>query len=118
VTTQIELGSAEQLLKTIRMFDRLRDLHPDMTVWQAMVLLTVAATPGIQQRDLYSKLDMGDSSASRTIALLTDVGARGFAGLDLVTSLTDTADRRMRRLYLTPKGKRKVEELMRILQTR
>jgi DNA-binding MarR family transcriptional regulator len=101
--------------KLMRALIRLRDLHADMTLLQAQAFLLITQKPGIRQEALYNDLDMADSSASRTLALLSDVGARGFAGLDLIYAKIDPADRRYRLLYLTPKGKRLASDLANIL---
>lgn len=113
-----EPGLTEHAEVLMRALARLRDLHEDMTLLQAMTFLCVAANPGIQQRGLYDKLDMEDSSASRTLALLSDVGARGFAGLDLIKAKIDPQDRRMRLLSLTPKGARLMDDLAKTLGAR
>lgn len=104
-------GLNQKLMKALT---RLRDLHEAMTIWQAASFIQVVIDEGIRQDELYRRLDMADSSASRTIALLSDVGARGTAGLDLIKVQIDD-DRRYRRIYLTPKGRRLATSLAEIL---
>lgn len=101
-------ASTKNLLKVFR---RLRDRHAEMTMLQAMCLLHVAHNEGIAQTDLYDALDSNDSTVSRTLALLSDLGVRQYAGLDLVAMRVDKADRRRRLIYLTPKGRRLIGEI-------
>jgi DNA-binding MarR family transcriptional regulator len=109
--TQID----EQAHKLIRALTRLQDLHGALTLKQALIFLTIAAEDGIRQEELYRRLDLTDSSASRSVALFSDVGSRGFAGLDLIKVMPD-ADRRYRIIFLTNKGKRVAADLAAILQ--
>lgn len=95
----LRLGTA--LLKVMQ---RLKHQHPDMTVYQAQFFIMVAANPGINQKDLYTSLGSNDSVASRTLALLSDVGSRSVPGLNLVSAKINPLDRRERLLNLTPKG--------------
>lgn len=101
-------ATAGALLKAL---GRLRDRHDDMTITQAMFFLFVAHNPGTTQRALYQALGSNDSVASRTLAILSDLGARNTAGLDLVTMRVNPNDRRERLLDLTPKGKRLLADL-------
>ena len=102
------IASSRTLLK---IFHRLRDRYQGMTVLQAMCFVQVAAVPGINQKRLYEELGATGSAASRILALLSDIGDRNTAGLDLVKSTMGGADSRERLLYLTPKGMRLLEEI-------
>lgn len=90
----------------IHALQRLRDVHPDMTLFQTQFLLAVAANPGATQREVYDLLGSNDSVASRTLSLLGEYGSRSVAGLELIEFKPDPNDRRVRRLNLTPKGRR------------
>jgi DNA-binding MarR family transcriptional regulator len=90
---------------------RLNDIHPEMTVRQAIALMKVAAYPGIKQREL--RQDIGrdgkpaaDSVASRVLAVLSDVGIGGLEGLGLVDMTPSREDRREKLLTLSDKGLR------------
>lgn len=91
---------------------RLRDRHADMTLLQAQCLALVAANPDITQIDLCRATGMSDATASRTIAMLTDIGSRAVEGMDLVRMTVNPEDRRVRLLSLTSKGKRLMDDLM------
>lgn len=92
---------------------RLRDLHPDMTLLQSLFFLAVGNEPGITQRELYDRIESNDSVASRTIAILSDIGNRNTEALGLVEMRVNPKDRRERQLYLTPKGRRLLEDIQR-----
>lgn len=96
--------TAEAMFVALR---RLREVHPDMTVLQAMAFLQVAAKPGVSQKAIGTMLEAGaDSTASRILGLLADVGFRGTKGLNLVEFRNNPMDRRERLMFLSPKGKR------------
>lgn len=90
---------------------RLRDRHGDMTVLQASAFLAVARHPGISQVELSGLMGVRDSTISRTVAVLSDIGVRNVAGLDLIEVRTGD-DRRNRKLFLTPKGARLVGDFV------
>ena len=56
----------------------------DRTIMQAQFLLSIAAQPGITQRELYDHIESNDSVASRTIAILSDIGNRNTEPLHLI----------------------------------
>ena len=96
----------------IKVLARLRDRHADMTLLQAMFFFTVAQKPGITQRELYEALGSNDSVASRTLAILSDLGSRNTPGLDLIEMRTNPLDRRERIVRLTRKGERLMQDIM------
>lgn len=102
--------------RQLRVLRRLRDLHPDMTVLQAMALFAVAYTPGITQRALYDYLGTTDSTASRTVAILSDIGGRATEPLNLIEMRVNPNDRRERQTYLTPLGQRLMDDVTLYLQ--
>lgn len=98
--------------RQVRVFSRLRDLHPDFSLNYAIILFTIAARPGITQRQLYTGLALNDSSASRALAVLSDDGDRTAPGMSLVRIDILPNDRRERVLSLTPKGERLIQDCM------
>lgn len=88
----------------LRALDRLHETHPDLTVQQLRYLFFVAENPGLSIADVYRALGSNTSIASRTFAILSDIGTPSTEGLDLVEMRQDDKDRRLRRLFLTPKG--------------
>ena len=107
--TDRTLSVADGLSKT---FVRLRDIHPEMTILQAMCFLTVARHPGITQRALSAEVGSSDSATSRILAALSDLGDRKMAsGFDLIKMTTDKSDRRVKQVRLTPKGQRLLADI-------
>jgi DNA-binding MarR family transcriptional regulator len=108
---QIKSG---RLIEAMRL---LRQHHPDMTALQAMFLFQVAATPGITQRVMSDILDTPNSgNATRTIAILSDIGGRTVKGLGLVEMRINPEDRRERLHYLTAKGRRLINDILAVLK--
>lgn len=97
----------------LRVLRRLRDLHPDMTILQAMFLFAVATNPGASQRHIYTLIGTTDSSAARTFAILSDIGGRRSRPLHLIEQRVNPLDRRERNLYLTPRGRRLMDDMLR-----
>ena len=106
------LSTASGLLKVL---DRLRNLHQDMTLLQAMTLLYVAQNPDASQRVLHTSIGASDSVTARTLAILTNVGGRNVAPLGLVISEMNEEDRRERVLNLSPKGRKLLDDIVRDL---
>lgn len=96
--------------RLVKVFTRLRDLHPDFTLNYAMLLFTVAANPGISQRKLYTDLGVTNSAASRALAVLSEAGLRDTPPLNLIRVDVMPEDRRERVLTLTSKGQRLVDD--------
>jgi DNA-binding MarR family transcriptional regulator len=70
----------------------------DITPVQASILLVIASQPGIDQRTLAKTIALDKATTGNVIARLMTRG--------LVTRTVPPSDRRVRTLYLTPKGKR------------
>jgi DNA-binding MarR family transcriptional regulator len=98
--------------RLVKVLQRLRDLHADMTVLQVQFLLWIAANPGENQRALLTALDVSDSVASRNLAILSEYGVRGTEGLALVEMRMNPTDRRAKLLYLTRKGRSLLEDIV------
>ena len=94
---------------------RLRDIHPDMTVLQAQMLFVIACHEGLSQRECYSLVGTNDSTASRVLAILSDIGGRSVAPMHLVAVRVNPEDRRERVLSLTRKGNNLLKDIQRDL---
>jgi DNA-binding MarR family transcriptional regulator len=108
VDSENRKGEADKLFRVLR---RLRDKHSDMTMLQGQALFLVAMKPGLSQRQLLAELNCNDSTVARIMALLSDIGDRKGPGLDLVVMKVNPLDRRERLLFLSPKGKRLMEDI-------
>jgi DNA-binding MarR family transcriptional regulator len=97
-----------------KVLSRLRQLHNDMTILQAMFFIRIAAEPGVTQSKLWDEFDTFDSVASRAVSVLGSAGVRGglkangerreTKGLELIELVEDPEDRRFKRLYLSARG--------------
>lgn len=108
-------GGSQMAGKMVRVFARLRDIYPRMTVSQAVCLLYVAANPDCSPRDLAGAVELDDGVVSRTLAILSDVGFRDAGPLNLVEIAISRTDRRGRDLRLTEKGRVLMKQLAREL---
>ncbi|RPJ39179.1 MAG: hypothetical protein EHM35_02955 [Planctomycetaceae bacterium] len=110
-----------------RVLSRLRQLHNDMTILQAMFFMRIAAEPGVTQNKLWTEFDTFDSVASRAIAVLGSAGVRGglnaqgerreTKGLKLIELVEDPQDRRFKRLYLSARGRTLMADITNDLRT-
>jgi DNA-binding MarR family transcriptional regulator len=97
--------------------ERLNETHPDMTVRAAKVLLQVAAEEGLTQSEIIHKHGYTKTTVNRIIYLLTDKGTRGDGtGLRLVEKQGDGDDDRKKPLWLTPRGRRLVQDMIATLK--
>lgn len=103
-------------LRILRAIEELRKIDPDMQAQTVAVYLLIAAKPEITARGIQEYMGFASSSATRNVAILTDVGGRnGAPGLNLVTATPSVNDRRIKHLTLSHKGRmvlRSIERLM------
>lgn len=106
--------SIPKLSKCLALF---REQSATFPLTHAQVLMEVISDEGLNQTELVERLDSSRAAISRAMVGLgewerKDVpGLRDKPGLGLVISEMDPNDRRQRRLWLTPKGKRFAKQL-------
>ena len=105
-----------------RMVDALRVLrsyHPTIESQTAQLFLEIARVSegdeGIHMKDLAESVGIAQSSASRSIALLSRWLKHGTEGLDWVKAEEDPMNRRLKTLKLTAKGERVKHEVARAI---
>lgn len=102
--------------RVLRAIEELRKIDPDMQAQTVAVFFLIAAQPEITAREIQDYFGFASSSATRNVAILTDVGARsGNPGLNLVVATPSINDRRIKHLSLSHKGRmvlRSIERLM------
>ncbi len=97
---------------TLRALDRaLRyarsKLSPDITAQRLLILIAVYFHEGLSQRQLLEFLDATSITAlSRNLADLSELTTRKTPGPGLLEQRVDPANLRIKRVFLTPKGKR------------
>lgn len=99
------------LVRLIRVLEEFRQLEPDLPSQVIHAFLAAAANPGLSIRELQDRLGMTSASASRCFAFLSDQHRLGKEGLDLIRYEGDSANLRIKRVFLTTKGQRLVDRL-------
>lgn len=98
--------------KNIELLDRaLRfaraKLSPDITAQRLLILIAVYFHEGLSQRELLSHLDSTSITAlSRNLADLSSLTTRKTPGPGLLSLKVDPLNLRVKRVFLTSKGKR------------
>ena len=101
--------------RTLRTLDRaLRyaraKLHPDVSAQRLSILIAVYFHEGLSQRELLNHLDMTSITAlSRNLAELSNLTTKKLPGPGLLEQRADPLNLRVKRVYLTRKGKRFME---------
>ncbi len=81
-----------------------------MTAQRLMILLCVALNEGLSQRELLQRLELTSITAlSRNIADLSALTSRKTPGPGLLELRSDPMNLRIKRVHLTPRGRKFVE---------
>ena len=91
-------------------------LSPDVTAQRLLILICVFFNEGLSQRELLGKLDSTSITAlSRNLADLSALTTRKQPGPDLLEQRIDPMNLRVRRVFLTTKGKRFVRQWLKTI---
>lgn len=101
-----------KISRALLLVEEFRKIDPEMQMQAAAAFLLISQQPGITVREVGTRLGVASSSASRNVALLSKENRRGEPGPHLIDYDDDPLDRRIRRLYLTPKGKRFLDSIL------
>lgn len=94
-------------------------LSPDITAQRLLILICVFLNEGLSQRELLSKLDSTSTTAlSRNLADLSQLTSQKRPGPDLLELRTDKMNLRLKRVYLTAKGRRFVKRWLAVMVAR
>jgi DNA-binding MarR family transcriptional regulator len=99
-------------IRTLRSLDRaLRyaraKLSPDITAQRLLILIAVYFHEGLSQRELLNHLELTSITAlSRNLADLSALTTRKLPGPGLLEQRVDPLNLRVKRVFLTAKGKR------------
>ena len=87
-----------------------------LRVSQIAFLLLIDLNPGITSRQAANFLDVSESATSRNIDIFSDIPNKANEGrmLGFVTEKKDKDDRRLRRVWLTPKGRTFIDTIHRL----
>lgn len=100
----LSAGDRAMLSRISAAFNTLRTIYLDMTVTQAVLLLTVAYRPGVTQSDIVNLTGLSEASVSRIVAIMGSKGDRGAGPFNLIEPRVSPRDSRARELHLTAKG--------------
>ena len=107
---------AKKQMRTMRTLDRAlhfarRKISTDITAQRLQVLLAVYFHEGFSQRELLQFLDMTSITAlSRNLADLSRLTSKKIKGPGLLELRSDPLNLRVKRVFLTKKGKRFMQE--------
>ena len=108
--------AATKPMRTMRMLDRAlhfarKKLTADITAQRLQILLAVYFNEGLNQRELLGFLDMTSITAlSRNIADLSHLTTKKLKGPGLLELRVDPLNLRVKRVFLTKKGRRFMEQ--------
>ncbi|HET6565150.1 MAG TPA: hypothetical protein VFG52_07015 [Xanthomonadales bacterium] len=86
-------------------------LSPEITAQRLLILLNVYINEGLCQRELLGKLDSTSVTAlSRNLADLSKLTTRKVKGPGLLQLVADPRNLRIKRIHLTPKGRKFVSD--------
>jgi DNA-binding MarR family transcriptional regulator len=91
---------------------KIRGVSSEMPAQTLHTFLLVAQSPGISMQDLNAKLELSSSATSRNVSSLSFQKQYEVVGLGLVEALEDPKDRRIKRVWLTPKGQAFAKSLL------
>ncbi len=95
-----------QMLDQALRFARAK-LSPDITAQRLLILMAVYFHEGLSQRDLLGHLDSTSITAlSRNLADLSSLTTKKTPGPGLLSLRVDPLNLRVKRVFLTPKGRR------------
>lgn len=113
---RLPIDDQKALRQTLAVLEQFRLLDPEMPIQQATAFTLVALSEGLTLKEVTARLGMATSSASRNIAALSKWHRLNRPGLDLVEAREDLADRRSKKVTLTPKGTQFRNALLRTMK--
>lgn len=104
------------LARLAEVLDRVRDVHPDMTVNMLLALVAYGMKPGVTQAELSSKYGYPKTTINRITQTLGASGSREVKGLDLLSKSYGPGDERSKLVAPTPKGWRLIGAIVTALK--
>ena len=106
------MSQRKRIYSTIQIIRVLRAIDSEMPVQMAHCLMEVALNPGMGMRALEQATGLSQSSASRNIQTLGKWHRDKRPGYDLVETVEDPEDTRRKIMFLTPKGRQLVSDVL------
>ena len=106
----------KELQRGLRLTQALRKHHADFPPNGLAIFMSIAVDEGLSASDLVERLDMPKATVSRNLRMLGSRLSAQKEGLKLLRSDNDPIDFRIRRSYLTDKGKEFLEDIVKALK--
>ncbi|MBV9288574.1 MAG: winged helix-turn-helix transcriptional regulator [Hyphomicrobiales bacterium] len=103
---------SEEIHRLMAVVELVRGDDPVMPIQMLQTFLAVAKQPGISMQQLGEILKTSQASCSRNVAALGKWHKFGEPGLDLVEAVEDPVERRRKIMFLTAKGRVRVQEIL------
>ncbi|MDX0260538.1 winged helix DNA-binding protein [Sinorhizobium meliloti] len=111
----VSITDNKNVRRLITVLEEFRKFDPEMQAQAIVLFLTVVSRPGITMKELIQATGLASSSVSRNVSAFSERHRNGEPGHNLLRSYEDPADRRTKRIELTPKGRRVYETLITIM---
>lgn len=109
----LDLKSVDKLIRIVELF---RTLDHKIPSSQIHAFLAVCAKPGLGPSEYAKLLGTTQPIASRMLLELGQKDRTGTQGMDLVDSKRDIENLRIYKQFLTPKGRRLLNQILRIMK--
>ena len=106
----------KEISRGLNLTKALRDFHSDFPPNGLAIFISIAKQEGSSSTELMKRLDMPKATVSRNLRMLSDVLSPHKPGMKLIKLHHDPDDYRVRRAYLTPKGKAFLESIIKALE--
>ena len=106
----------KEISRGLKLTKSLREQHSDFPPNGLAIFLSIAKQEGASSTELVQRLNMPKATVSRNLRMLSDLLAPRKEGMKLVYLEHDPDDYRVRRAYLTPKGKEFLKSLIEALE--
>ncbi|MFL9502414.1 MarR family transcriptional regulator [Rhodopseudomonas palustris] len=103
-STMTKIEDAGWIERLALILDSFRDINPDITANQILVLLHIGGNPGITQRELAQRTGLKDGTISRICALMSERGHQDRAGFSIIEIRPVPGDFRSKGQYLVGRG--------------
>lgn len=97
--------SQSQMTKIMDCMQIFREIYSEIPPQTCLMFMQVCQKEGCSIKDLQERFEMSQASASRNARLLSSRVSSGRNGLGLVELRVDEQDYRIKRAFLTPRGR-------------
>lgn len=104
-----------EIKKLEQCIEEFRKLSPSINANAMLAFLLIASRPGITVGEVKDALGLYSSTTARVVGMLSEHHRGGEPGLDLIEHEEDIKDRRVKHLYLKPKGMRLWNAIKKVL---